>query len=325
MNPRVFICHASDDKERFVLGFAEKLRTKGIDAWVDQWEMLPGDSLVEKVFEEGIPSSQAMIVVVSEYSVNKPWVREELNHGMVKKIEGDTKLIPIVIGKIDDSHIPETLKTTLWQRIGNLNNYEAELARIQMSIHGHLDKPPLGPLPDYVRTTLDKVPGLNEVDSLVLKLCGEALMNPDGHRLSIVDPDTISEPAEARGIHPDTTMESLEILADQHYIDTGGYKGTQILYFMVTDFGFREYAKSYLPGYESILRNVGLELTNHNRRDSEEIASVLEQPQAVVEYILMLFDSKGFITLPSFMRTSGGHTLVLETRPQLKRWLEQTS
>ena len=54
MNPKVFISHASEDKERFVMNFASKLRANGVDAWLDKWEMLPGDSLVDKIFEEGI-------------------------------------------------------------------------------------------------------------------------------------------------------------------------------------------------------------------------------------------------------------------------------
>jgi len=61
MNPKVFISHASEDKDRFVLAFAEKLRARGIDAWLDKWEMYPGDSLVEKIFEEGIKQAQAII------------------------------------------------------------------------------------------------------------------------------------------------------------------------------------------------------------------------------------------------------------------------
>ncbi len=53
MSPKVFVSHASEDKDRFVTKFATKLREKGVDAWLDKWEMLPGDSLVDKFFEEG--------------------------------------------------------------------------------------------------------------------------------------------------------------------------------------------------------------------------------------------------------------------------------
>ncbi len=52
--PKVFVSHASEDKDRFVLDFAARLRAKGIDAWVDKWEMHAGDKLIDKIFEEGI-------------------------------------------------------------------------------------------------------------------------------------------------------------------------------------------------------------------------------------------------------------------------------
>ncbi len=109
MNPKVFVSHASEDKERFVLDFATKLRSKGIDAWVDRWEINPGDSLVDKIFEEGIKNAQAVIVVLSKYSVDKPWVREELDVSVVKKINENIKLIPVVTD-IDDCQVPECLK-----------------------------------------------------------------------------------------------------------------------------------------------------------------------------------------------------------------------
>ena len=49
--PKVFVSHASEDKDRFVVEFARRLRENGVNAWLDQWEMKPGDSLVDKIFE----------------------------------------------------------------------------------------------------------------------------------------------------------------------------------------------------------------------------------------------------------------------------------
>jgi hypothetical protein len=66
---KVFMSHASEDKERFVLPFARRLRARGLDVWVDRWEMLPGDSLVKKIFTEGIGEAEAVIVVLSKHSV----------------------------------------------------------------------------------------------------------------------------------------------------------------------------------------------------------------------------------------------------------------
>ena len=42
--PKVFISHASEDKDRFVLAFAKELRSRGVDAWVDEWEIVVAEN-----------------------------------------------------------------------------------------------------------------------------------------------------------------------------------------------------------------------------------------------------------------------------------------
>ena len=80
-HPKAFISHSSLDKTRFIIPFAKKLLEDGVDAWVDKWEILLGDSLVEKIFNEGMEQSNYVIVVVSKNSVNSQWVKEEINSG----------------------------------------------------------------------------------------------------------------------------------------------------------------------------------------------------------------------------------------------------
>ncbi len=63
-NPKVFLSHASEDKERFVINLAIKLRSKGVAVWLDKWEILTGDSLIDKIFEEGIKKAQAFVIVL---------------------------------------------------------------------------------------------------------------------------------------------------------------------------------------------------------------------------------------------------------------------
>jgi hypothetical protein len=93
--PKAFISHAGEDRERFVKQFAIRLRAKGVDAWASFWEINPGGSLVDKIFDEGLKDCQAFIVVLSQNSVNRPWVREELDAGMVRKIESKTRMIAV--------------------------------------------------------------------------------------------------------------------------------------------------------------------------------------------------------------------------------------
>ena len=166
MPPKVVIGHASEDKLRFVADFARRLRENGVDAWVYQWEMKPRDSLVDKIFEEGLKDSRTVIVVLSKSSVQKPWVREELNASVVNRISRGTRLIPFVIG---DYEVPESLRSTVWQRVDDVSNYgEKSLQRILSAIFEVSDKPTLGNPPARFEGAAPLIPGLSRVDNLAL-------------------------------------------------------------------------------------------------------------------------------------------------------------
>jgi len=181
--PKVFVSHASEDKERFVVDLATRLRARGIDAWLDKWEMFPGDSRVDKIFEEGLKDATAVIIVLSANSIAKPWVREELNASVVQRISKGTKVIPIVI---DDCEVPTALTSTLYVKIRNTGAYDSEFERVVASILGITDKPPLGDLPGYASSPIDSIGGLAQVDSALLRLaCDEALTSTGLPRLLV--------------------------------------------------------------------------------------------------------------------------------------------
>ena len=115
--PQVLISHASADKDRFVRPFARKLRTKhGVDAWLDEWEIRPGDSLVQRIFPDAIGEADALIVVVSDASVDSPWVREELDAATLRKISDGTLLIPVILDALGRDRIPLQLHHLSWVR-----------------------------------------------------------------------------------------------------------------------------------------------------------------------------------------------------------------
>src|SRR5436190_9151287 len=65
--PRVFISYSSDSPEhrRWVAQLAEALRTRGVDAIFDQWDLAPGQDLSAFV-DQGVTSSDAVIVVITK-------------------------------------------------------------------------------------------------------------------------------------------------------------------------------------------------------------------------------------------------------------------
>ena len=312
MNPKVFISYASEDKERFVLDFATKLDSKGIDTWVDFWEIYPGDSLVDKIFEEGIKNAHAVIVILSKYSVDKPWVREELNASVVKRIKEEIKLIPVVI---DDCQVPESLQSLVWAKIKNLKNYEAEFNRIVKSIYGQRDSPPIGRPPTYSQTMIDVLPGLTKVDSIVFKLsCEKAIENSQRH----VNTESILEQGSSLDIPPEEFFEALEILDRKGYIKARRNAGVRgIPFFSITSYGFDKYARVYIDNYDSVLKSVVSQIVNHNKKDNSSISTSLNQPQMIVDHFLEVLKRKRLIKVVKHL----GGTRIWDVSPELRRML----
>ncbi len=132
---QIFISYSHAD-QGFVKRLAGALHEAGEDVWWDRWEILAGDSLIDKIFEEGLSQAAAFVVVLSPESVRSKWVRQELDVATVRKIEGVTKIIPVVIG---DSEIPSALRALLW--IDMRQNFEDGVRRIINSVHGITEKP----------------------------------------------------------------------------------------------------------------------------------------------------------------------------------------
>ncbi|WP_421976048.1 TIR domain-containing protein [Roseivirga seohaensis] len=110
MKKRVFISYSYQDKE-FVEWLKTELQGLGLEIWYDKAEIQVGDSIKTKV-NEGIQSSSAFILVLSNSSKNSDWVRYEMNSALLlNAIKKGVAILPI---KIDDSTIPSDLSGYLY-------------------------------------------------------------------------------------------------------------------------------------------------------------------------------------------------------------------
>ena len=265
MTPRVFICHASEDKARFVTGLAEKLSERGIDVWIDQWELYPGDSLVDKVFDEGIKTADAVIIVLSKNSVDKPWVHEELNAAFINRIEEKTKLIPIII---DICEVPGCLKSTVWISIANLEDYSEDLNRIVLSIHGQKEKPPIGKKPKYTQISIDKLHNLTKIDTIVFKIIYDSAIEIGQPSVASKD---VFERINAFDIDYPIFIESLEMLNDCHFLKVEKIFGGTIPFVKTTITGFELYAGKFIENYPIMVSVVVQKIVNENMKNSRQI------------------------------------------------------
>lgn len=315
--PKAFISHASEDKDRFVMGFATKLRQRGVDAWLDRWEMLPGDSLVDKIFEEGIKDAAAFIVVLSATSIQKKWVREEMNAAFVARVSRQCRIIPVVI---DDCEVPEALKSTLWESIRDLQNYEESLRRIVASIVGRTEKPPVGAPPAYVSTGARSfAPELEHTDAAVLwRLCEAALSQ--GHD-GITDLTVLDELISGGAAESDV-LDALEVLNEKRLIRAtkilgSAYRGSSFCHLRVSLSGFDLYARHRFPEFDDIVRRIASKIVNEDISDGQTLIDSTSYPAMLVEHICDLFENNGLVAVDKYF----GGFRIRNVSPSLKRMI----
>jgi hypothetical protein len=305
--PRVFISHAGEDRQRFVMAFAQRLRENGVDAWLDQWEMKPGDHFVEKIFEQGLRDADAVIIVLSAASVNKPWVREELNISVVKRVQEGLKLIPVVI---DACEIPECLQATLWQRIEDLQSYDDAFQRILAAVFERSGKPELGQPPE--RFAAPKLPDSTGTDERVLHAI--YLHEVIGEHGAIELSDLRATPALAEAPE-DEVLASLEILESKGLVHLEKPGGPALFAGFTTE-GFRHFAQAHVEGYQELLAAVAMKLLNEDEYVNQDIAAQLGCPVRLVNYLLDVLEAAGHITIGKY---GTGVWEVAHISPTLKR------
>lgn len=127
----IFISYSSKDKS-----VAEKLayvlKEKGYNIWLDEWEILVGQNIVDEVYK-GIRLSNYMIVVLSKSSCQSKWVKEELTAGKLQEIEQQkVKVLPV---KIEKCKIPAPLETKLYADL--TTNWQDGLKNLLASLQGY--------------------------------------------------------------------------------------------------------------------------------------------------------------------------------------------
>jgi len=273
---KLFLCHSSKDKERFVEKLAYKLNNKGIDVYYDDWVLDYGDSLID-LFDM-IEEADVFVIVLSKYSVESKWVREELSAGFIRKIENGTKLIPIIID--DDIDIPSSLRHTHQCRISDINDYDEDFKKLCNTIYGISNKPNLGATPDY--TSINPINGLSQIDSLIIKKLGEQGLKNNIH-LSF---ESIMELLNNEFSKEDVN-ESIDVLEKLCYVKCRTVTSSRYPYYTkLTPFGIVSYCLNYESNGEEYIKNIASTLLNDNVHDNYDLHEKTEVPIFIINGFL---------------------------------------
>jgi hypothetical protein len=119
----IFLSHSHTDKP-FARRLASDLRRCGHIVWIDEAEILIGDSLIEKI-REGIDSVDFVAAILSSESIDSAWVKKELDLASNREI--DEKRVVVLPILLDDVELPGFLKGKCYADFRDEDQYQLSI------------------------------------------------------------------------------------------------------------------------------------------------------------------------------------------------------
>src|SRR5205823_4799409 len=110
---RVFLCHASGDKAQ-VRALHERLVADGVDPWLDEKKLLPGQEW-ESEIAKAVRSSDVVLVCLSRSSITKSgFVQKEIRFALDAADEKPEGTIFIIPTRFETCDVPNRLQRWQW-------------------------------------------------------------------------------------------------------------------------------------------------------------------------------------------------------------------
>ncbi len=130
----VFVSYAHED-QAWVQVLAENLLRAGCEVFFDQWEVVGGSRLAQRL-QEGLESAGVVVLVVSRAAVGKAWWQEEFAAAMAGAVAGVQRLVPVLL---DDVALPPFVANRVWVDFRDLDapaQYEERFTDLVRAVQG---------------------------------------------------------------------------------------------------------------------------------------------------------------------------------------------
>ena len=317
-NKIAFLSYAHEDKD-FAERIARELRKDGIDVWIDRWEMKAGDSLIQKIFVEGLSKCDLFLVLLSCASTKSKWVKEELDFAIIKKIEGVTPIIPLIK---EPYEIPPPLRSLPWVDLSE--DFDTGIRRVVKSIYDVSEKPPLGKIPEYIAERKKSVGGLSRDASTV----GSILLNRQDDQLGFEKVYTAEEihrfvPLLSAEEINDAVKELAEygLVQTRKYHDTAPYsfgnvEPTCALFLHFTDEGL-----DYNPFKD--IKTIASTVASKGRIDGKGLQEVSGFRPVRINRAVAYLEDYGIVRVREFHGPTPFNFGVVEATPRTRQFVEK--
>ena len=214
--PRVFLSYASENKE-LAGQVANTIIKNAIKTWWDEWEIRAGDSIRQKV-DNGIEKCTHFLVLLTTQSVNKEWVKTEMDAAFVRKLRGQCRFIPVRY-ELPVNDLPPTLEGVLSPEIKSGTDIDSLIN----DIYGVSEKPPLGKPPAAVVQAHEVDTGYSPAVSAVAKLLVEESKNG----LTADPSSSIGAIAKAAKLNPEDAEDAIYELEERGFLRIDKFVGAR--------------------------------------------------------------------------------------------------
>lgn len=170
------------------------------------------------------------------------------------------------------------------------------------------------PPPEGSRAALGRPPGLDWVQTFVLKAVGDVAMAYWDRRLTV---GQVVVTLAGTGIERGEVESALDPLGTHGYVFVDDAPGNPEVMLLLTTKGLEAYCQTFVRDFRRIGPEILKLICQDVRRDVLELARLSEQPELLVEHVLEDAHARGLLRL----RKRGHSIVVEEVRPHLRRWL----
>jgi hypothetical protein len=211
--PHVFLSYGWEDRE-LAEKIASALQSNGIETWWAEWCMSAGDSLRQKI-DQGIIGCTHFVVLLTPQSISKPWVNQEMDAGLIRKLNDQAKFIPLR-HNLSHRDLPPLLSGMLSPEV---DASTSDIQQLINDMHGVTRKPPLGSPPSAVRVSR----AIESRYSAAATAVAEVFVRDSQHALSHEPQMPLERMMERTGLSKDDVIDAIHELtglADLYFGDT---------------------------------------------------------------------------------------------------------
>ncbi|EGQ8301911.1 translation initiation factor IF-2 associated domain-containing protein [Vibrio parahaemolyticus] len=157
--PKVFISYSWDNEahKKWVAQFATELRQSGVDAFIDDWYLRPGDPITE-FMEKSISTSDFVLIVCTEKYKEKSDSRsggvgyeESIISSDLFQNTNHRKYIPIIAKNSNGKNIPLALHSKVYIDLSSEEHYLQSFQKLLLALFGKMPElPPIGNPPTHL-------------------------------------------------------------------------------------------------------------------------------------------------------------------------------